>query len=170
MLRVAKSLWPLHETRPLAPNLLTLVCLCGWFPVLRRNDGQTYLTLLVYVRVIDFCLKRDLGRFEGVLSWVVYMNPERTFIERWVTLETGKVKRWMCEQVQYFVSWEPEGRYQYSKMFCLEPEGRYRCTKSMAIAPFWFSSGISLKSDSALLALSWWFIWTPVFYYRYVLF
>ena len=38
-----------------------------------------------------------------------------------------------------FVSWEPEGHYQHSKMFHWEPEGRYRCTKSMAIAPFWFS-------------------------------
>ena len=39
----------------------------------------------------------------------------------------------------YTVSWEPEGHYQFSKMFCWEPEGHYRCTKSMAIAPFWFS-------------------------------
>ena len=38
------------------------------------------------------------------------------------------------------VSWEPEGRYQYSKMFCWEPEGCYRCTMSMVIAPFWFST------------------------------
>ena len=37
--------------------------------------------------------------------------------------------------------WEPEGRYQYSKMFRWEPEGRYNCcTKSKAIAPFWFST------------------------------
>ena len=42
-------------------------------------------------------------------------------------------------QWAYFISWEPEGRYCNSKMFCWEPEGRYRCTKSMAIAPFWFS-------------------------------
>ena len=26
------------------------------------------------------------------------------------------------------VSWEPEGRYQYSKMFCWKLEGRYHCT------------------------------------------
>ena len=37
------------------------------------------------------------------------------------------------------VSWEPEGRYKYSKMFHCEPEGLYHCTMSMAIAPFWFS-------------------------------
>ena len=38
------------------------------------------------------------------------------------------------------VSWEPEGRYQYSKMFRWEPEGHYRCIKSMVIAPFLFST------------------------------
>ena len=38
------------------------------------------------------------------------------------------------------VSWEPEGHYQYSNMFCWEPEGGYCCTKSMVIAPFWFST------------------------------
>ena len=37
------------------------------------------------------------------------------------------------------VSWEPEGCYQYSKIFCWEPEGLYRWTKSMVVAPFWFS-------------------------------
>ena len=40
----------------------------------------------------------------------------------------------------YSVSWEPEGRYQYSMMFRWEPEGRYCCKKPMAIAPFWFST------------------------------
>ena len=37
----------------------------------------------------------------------------------------------------HIVSWEPEGRYQYSEMFQWEPEGRYCCT--IAIVPFWFS-------------------------------
>ena len=41
--------------------------------------------------------------------------------------------------LQHTVSWEPEGRYWYSKMFCWEPEGRYRCTMFMAITPFRFS-------------------------------
>ena len=55
----------------------------------------------------------------------------------------------------HVVSWEPEGRYWYSKMFRWEPEGRYHCTKSMAIAPFWFSMERLCFSDSALLALNW---------------
>ena len=42
----------------------------------------------------------------------------------------------------WIVSWEPEGRYQYSKMFSWEPEGRYCCT-------------MSINGDSALLALNW---------------
>ena len=37
------------------------------------------------------------------------------------------------------VRWEPEGRYQYFKMFHWEPEGRYRCTQ-VYISPFWFST------------------------------
>ena len=56
------------------------------------------------------------------------------------------------------VSWEPEGRYHYSKMFCYEPEGRYRCTKPMAIggnSGLLVLNGTSLNSGSALLALNW---------------
>ena len=39
----------------------------------------------------------------------------------------------------HVVSWEPEGRYQYSKLFHWEPKGRYRCTMPTAKVPFWFS-------------------------------
>ena len=73
----------------------------------------------------------------------------------------------------HIVSWEPEGRYQYSKMFYWEPEWRYHCTKSLVIAPFlfltehvwivivpfWFSmEHLWIHSDSALLALDWRYI------------
>ena len=54
------------------------------------------------------------------------------------------------------VSWEPEGRYHYSKMFRWEPEGPYRCTKSIAITPFWFSMEHRWIVIGALLALNWW--------------
>ena len=40
----------------------------------------------------------------------------------------------------HIISWEPEGHYRCSKMFCWEPEGRYCWVfffKSMVIAPFW---------------------------------
>ena len=65
-----------------------------------------------------------------------------------------------------FVSWEPEGHYCKSKMFCWEPEGRYRhrlCTA--IIAPFWFSMEHLWTSNNALLALNWryvdeWKLWT----------
>ena len=43
------------------------------------------------------------------------------------------------QRVPNIVSWESEGHYQYSGMFCWEPEGCYCCTKSMVIVPFWFS-------------------------------
>ena len=44
------------------------------------------------------------------------------------------------ELTEKSVCWEPEGRYQYSKMFRWEPEGRYRCINSMKVAPFCFST------------------------------
>ena len=58
----------------------------------------------------------------------------------------------------YIISWEPEGHYHYSKMFCWEPEGR--CTKSMVTSALLVLNGTSLKSDidSTLLALNWWYI------------
>ena len=60
-----------------------------------------------------------------------------------------------------FVSWEPEGRYQCSKMFRWEPEKCYWGAMSMGIASFWFSMEhalLVLNSDSALLALNWHFL------------
>ena len=45
----------------------------------------------------------------------------------------------MLQSHLHIVGWEPEGRNDYSMMFCWEPEGHYGCTKYMAIAPFWFS-------------------------------
>ena len=41
--------------------------------------------------------------------------------------------------ILYIVSWEPEGRYCRSKMFCWEPEGRYCHWLCTAIVSFWFS-------------------------------
>ena len=45
----------------------------------------------------------------------------------------------ICEQnlsfTNHILSWEPEGRYQYSKMFRWEPEGHYHRTKSMITLP-----------------------------------
>ena len=40
----------------------------------------------------------------------------------------------------HIVSWEPGGRYHYSKMFHWEPEGRYRHIIFTAVVPFWFST------------------------------
>ena len=63
---------------------------------------------------------------------------------------------WACNSwCSYIVSWEPEGRYQYSKMFCWEPEGGYRCVKVYGDSTLLVLNRISLKSDSALLTLNW---------------
>ena len=56
------------------------------------------------------------------------------------------------------VSWEPEGRYHYSKMFRWEPEWHFHhrlCTANRALLVL---SGTSLKIDSALLTLNWWLV------------
>ena len=47
-----------------------------------------------------------------------------------LTIYTSKL--WSAA-IYRFVSWEPEGRYHYSTIFCWEAEGRYCCTKSIAI-------------------------------------
>ena len=69
-------------------------------------------------------------------------------------------------QKLYIVSWEPEGRYQYSKMFRWEPEGHFCCTKSMVIVPFWFSmehlwiviASFWLSADGMSCNLKWMYI------------
>ena len=58
------------------------------------------------------------------------------------------VSVWKVHVIPYFrssvngfphiVSWEPEGRYHYSKVFNWEAERRYRHKYCTAIAPFWF--------------------------------
>ena len=61
------------------------------------------------------------------------------------------------------VSWEPEGRYCRSKLFCWAPEGRYCHWLCTAIAPFWFSTELFsaiapfwLSTDNiSFLSLKW---------------
>ena len=53
------------------------------------------------------------------------------------------------------VRWEPEGRYQYSKIFCWRPEGRYCHRYCTVIINLLVLNGTSLNIDSALLALNW---------------
>ena len=44
----------------------TLVCFSGWLPVLWADDGQTDLTLLVNVRMVDSCLECNLSSLHGM--------------------------------------------------------------------------------------------------------
>ena len=67
-----------------------------------------------------------------------------------VTQHPNLLKHGKCS-LPNIISWEPEGRYQYQKMFCGEPEGHYGCTLSMVIAPFWFSTDIQLQEDQVIL-------------------
>ena len=50
----------------------------------------------------------------------------------------SKMFHWEPEvryQYSKMFNWEPEGRYQYSKMFHWEPKRHYHCTMCVAIAP-----------------------------------
>ena len=58
--------------------------------------------------------------------------PQKSTISIWLSITR--------EIILHIVSWEPERRYHYSKMFCWEPEGRYHHRLCTAIAPFWFST------------------------------
>ena len=73
----------------------------------------------------------------------LFFNLFLTLITRhlaYFILHGKSCQRSRSKEIRTNVSWEPEGRYQYSKMFRWAPEGRYRCTMSMAIAPFRFSA------------------------------
>lgn len=61
-----------------------LIGLCCRFPILVVNDGQAHLTLLVDIRMIDFRLERNLGRFERILGWKIDLDLESTFVVGWV--------------------------------------------------------------------------------------
>lgn len=64
---------------------LTLVSFCGRLPVFRTNDWQTHLALFIDVRVVDFCLERDLWGLERVVCREGELNPKCSlFIRRTV--------------------------------------------------------------------------------------
>lgn len=69
---------------------LTLVSFSGRFPVLCTDHRQAHLALLINVGVIDFCLKSDLRRFEGILRWENDFDFECTFVIRRVILREQK--------------------------------------------------------------------------------
>ena len=60
--------------------MLTLISFGGWLPVLHTNDGQTDLTLLINVGVVDFCLESDLRWLKGVLRGKDELNPKCSFV------------------------------------------------------------------------------------------
>ena len=82
------------------------------------------------------------------INWIYKVYYHSLFTEVQVSLTKAltncmRTCTCFCSHL-YTVTWEPERRYQYSKMFHVlkiwEPEGCYRCTMSMAITPIWFST------------------------------
>ena len=66
---------------------LTLIDFCSRLPVLRTDDGQAHLTLLIDVRVVDASLEADLGWLKRVLGRERDFYLEGTLIIRWVLLQ-----------------------------------------------------------------------------------
>lgn len=81
---------------------LTLVSFCGRFPVFRTNDWQTHLTLFIDVRMVDFCLERDLWRFERVFRGEGELNPKRSLFIRSTVLGTTKTYEGKLETSKVF--------------------------------------------------------------------
>lgn len=71
---------------------ITLIGFGGRFPVFRTDDGQTDLTLLVDVRMIDFRFEANLWRLEGILSGEIYFNAKGAFVVRCVFLRTEELR------------------------------------------------------------------------------
>ena len=105
----------------------------------------------------------------------------------WTLLHSSVLLSYLPSRVgaitgELFVSWEPEGRYHYSKMFCWEPEGRDPRRHCAAIAPFLFLAEhlwiliapFWLSTDKLLIVMTMeWpcyskkFCWEPEGHYRY---
>ena len=80
---------------------ITLVCFCSWFPVLCTDDGETHLSFLVYVWMVDLCQERDLGGLEGILSREVNLDPKCSFVVRGIILQRGERSKY--DKVKYSV-------------------------------------------------------------------
>lgn len=70
---------------------ITLIGFGGRFPVFRTDDGQTDLTLLVDVRMIDFRFEANLWRLEGILSGEIDFNAKGAFVVRCVFLRAEEL-------------------------------------------------------------------------------
>ena len=92
-------------------------------------------------------------------QWWPVLGKENT--SQWTNEWLNEWNQSIIRSSSQFVSWEPEGHYQYSTMFHWEPEGCYCCTKSTGIGfstehswtaftPFWFSVKEFLKSSNTL--------------------
>ena len=69
---------------------LTLVCFCSGLPVLGTDDGQTHLTLLVNVGVVNFSLECDLGRLEWVFRGEFDLDFKGSFVVWYISLWNEK--------------------------------------------------------------------------------
>jgi hypothetical protein len=65
---------------------LTLIGFSCRLPVLRTDNWQTHLTLLIDIRMIDFCFETNLRRFERIFGRKYNFDPECAFVVRCIFL------------------------------------------------------------------------------------
>ena len=116
----------------------------GYFKISRGGGGAA-------PRPIRLCSERLISaRFASLVSSTIcfiHVLPTRNFPVHGIYYS-------MCiERSLYLVSWEPEGRYCSSKMFCWGPEGH--CCTVYGDSALLVLSGTYLICNNALLALDW---------------
>ena len=61
-----------------------LIRACRRLPVLSAYDGQTHLTLLIDIRMIDFRLEHNLWWLKGILGWKIDFNAKSALVVWWI--------------------------------------------------------------------------------------
>ena len=121
-----------------APNTLTQLHLA-----LYERENSTFITI------------KKLEQLDRFMT-INFFDPRSwEFLNAYILESCFRAKSNIRQFAVLSANWEPEGCYQYSKLFCWEPEGHYHFTKSMVIAPMWLSMAVSLNGHSALLTLNW---------------
>ena len=115
---------------------------------LDKKFGWVYLSNRITIfRVVwpdrSYCQRRlseMLSYSVSILQKISWQDEKEKKRKEERKSERKTITIMQAHRKEHVVSWEPEGHYHYSTMFCWEPEGRYRRTKYMGIAPFWFST------------------------------
>ena len=120
----------------------------SWYRTYLKVDKTIYYTEIFAVLTVLpnhwflHSLYLALTRYQIVCSPQIWCVKYSKYKLWWDNVYDMKILSWNSKDciLLHVVSWEPEGRYHYSKMFSWEPEGRYHHRLCTVIAPFWFSA------------------------------